>query len=160
MGLHTGISCIMQRTWYSSHVLFPLPPMKIKALLPIFLVALIALVVVLDSQRRDAQRELRNLTVRMEQLQGNSEESREKAREVVESISRIYDLDVSVEPTVATIVDVQKLREQNPFYAKAENGDFLVVTATRAILYRESENRILDVVPVQLQPQEADDATQ
>lgn len=125
--------------------------MKIKALLPILLIVLVLLVIVLDTQRRSAQKELKNLTVRLEQLQGNNEENQEKAREVVEQVQEIMDIDTSVEPTVATIVDVQKLREQNPFYNKAENGDYLIVTPTRAILYRESENKILDVVPVQIE---------
>lgn len=125
--------------------------MKIKALLPILLIVLVLLVIVLDTQRRSAQKELKNLTVRLEQLQGNNEENQEKAREVVEQVKEIMDIDTSVEPTVATIVDVQKLREQNPFYNKAENGDYLIVTPTRAILYRESDNKILDVVPVQIE---------
>ena len=57
---------------------------------------------------------------------------------------------MSVEPTVASIVDVAKL-QQNLFYAKAQNGDYLIVTTTRANLYREEDNIILDVVPVQIE---------
>lgn len=126
--------------------------MKTKALFPILLIALVVLAVVLDTQRRRAQTELHNLTVRLEQLQGNNAANQEKAKNVVERVKKLMDIDVSVEPTVATIVDVEKLREQNPFYNKAENGDFLIVTQTRAILYREEDNIILDVVPVQIEP--------
>ncbi len=125
--------------------------MKAKTLLPVLLIVLVVLVVVLDTQRRKAQTELKNLTVRLEQLQGNNAANQEKARTVVERVQKLMNIDVSVEPTVATIVDVEKLREQNPFYDKAENGDFLIVTPTRAILYREEENIILDVVPVQIE---------
>ncbi len=125
--------------------------MKAKTLLPVLLIVLVVLVVVLDTQRRKAQTELKNLTVRLEQLQGNNAANQEKARTVVERVQKLMDIDVSVEPTVATIVDVERLREQNPFYDKAENGDFLIVTPTRAILYREEENIILDVVPVQIE---------
>lgn len=127
--------------------------MKTKTLFPILLIALVVLVVVLDTQRRRAQTELHNLTVRLEQLQGNNAANQEKAKNVVLRVKKLMDIDTSVEPTVATIVDVEKLREQNPFYNKAENGDYLVVTQTRAILYREEENLILDVVPVQIEPQ-------
>jgi hypothetical protein len=130
--------------------------MKAKTLLPILLIALVVLVVVLDTQRRKAQTELKNLTVRLEQLQGNNAANQEKAKTVVERVKKLMDIDTSVEPTVATIVDVEKLREQNPFYNKAENGDFLIVTPTRAILYREEDNIILDVVPVQLEQQAAE----
>ncbi len=129
--------------------------MKAKTLLPVLLIALVLLVVVLDTQRRKAQTELKNLTVRLEQLQGNNAANQEKARSVVERVQKLMNIDVSVEPTVATIVDVEKLREQNPFYDKAENGDFLIVTPTRAILYREEENIILDVVPVQIEQEAA-----
>lgn len=125
--------------------------MKAKALLPALLIALVVLVVTLDTQRRSAQRELENLTVRLAQLQGNSEENLERARQVVEKVKALMDIDTTVEPTVAAIVDVEKLRAQNAFYDKAVNGDYLVVTPTRAILYREEENIILDVVPVQIE---------
>jgi hypothetical protein len=124
--------------------------MKTKALLPILLIVLVVLVVVLDTQRRSAQKELKNLTVRLEQLQGNNEANQAKAKEVVEKLQLLMDIDTSVEPTVATIVDVAKLQAQNPFYLKAQNGDYLIVTPTRAILYREEDNKILDVVPVQI----------
>lgn len=133
--------------------------MKTKTLFPILLIALVVLAVVLDTQRRRAQTELHNLTVRLEQLQGNNAANQEKAKTVVERVKKLMDIDTSVEPTVATIVDVAKLREQNPFYNKAENGDYLIVTQTRAILYREEENKILDVVPVQIEPQTADGQT-
>jgi hypothetical protein len=125
--------------------------MKAKVLLPILLIILVVLVVVLDTQRRKAQTELKNLTVRLEQLQGNSQENQEKAKSIVAKVQKLMAIDTSVEPTVATIVDVTKLREKNPFYDKAENGDFLIVTPTRAILYREKTNVILDVVPVQIE---------
>lgn len=134
--------------------------MKTKALLPIVLIVLVVLVVVLDTQRRSAQRELKNLTVRLEQLQGNDAANQEKARQVVTKVKKLMDIDTSVEPTVAAIVDVTKLREKNPFYNKAQNGDYLIVTASRAILYREEDNLILDVVPVQIEAQPTEGGAQ
>lgn len=132
--------------------------MRLKAFLPIILIVLVVLVVVLDTQRRSAQRELKNLTVRLEQLQGNNQANQEKAQQIVERVKLLMDIDTSVEPTVATIVDVKKLQERNPFYNKATNGDYLIVTQTRAILYREATNKILDVVPVQIEAPSADTA--
>jgi hypothetical protein len=125
--------------------------MRIRSLLPVLLIVLVVLVVVLDTQRRAAQRELKNLTVRLEQLQGNNQANQEKAHQIVEKVKKLMDIDTSVEPTVATIVDVAKLQAQNPFYNKAQNGDYLIVTQTRAILYREEDDIILDVVPVQIE---------
>lgn len=129
--------------------------MKTKVLLPLLVVALIALVVVLDAQRRSAENELKNLTVRLEQLQGNSEENQQRAQQIVERVRSLIDIPADVTPTVATIVDVEKLRSQNPFYNSAENGDYLVVTPTRAILFDDDRGVIIDVVPVQIQQNEA-----
>ncbi len=125
--------------------------MKARILFPVLLIALIVLVVVLDAQRRSAQTELKQMSVKMDQLQGNdTEENQQRAKEVVLKVRALMDIDTTVEPTVATIVDVKKLQAQNPFYNKAKNGDFLIVTPTRAILYDAEKNVILDVVPVQI----------
>ena len=61
------------------------------------------------------------------------------------------DIDTSIQPTVATIVDVNALRARNDFYKNAKNGDYLIVTPNRAILYDPNRDMIIDVVPVQLQ---------
>lgn len=123
-----------------------------KALIPVAVVILLLIVIVVDAQRRSAQKELKQLSVKLEQLQGgNTKENQQRANEVVLKVKKLMDLDLSVEPTVATIVDVKKLREKNSFYDKAKNGDFLIVTPTRAILYDAAANKILDVVPVQLE---------
>jgi hypothetical protein len=52
-------------------------------------------------------------------------------------------------PTLATILDKTKLAGQD-FFKTAENGDKVLVfmTAKKAILYRPSLNKIIDVVPV------------
>lgn len=131
--------------------------MRIKFLLPLIVIALVVLVVVVDSQRRQAQTDLKNLTVRLEQLQGNDQENQERAKQIVERIRSLIDIPKDVEPTVATIVDVEKLKAQNPFYAAAKNGDYLIVTPSRAILFDADRGVIIDVVPVQIQ-QNADAA--
>jgi hypothetical protein len=122
--------------------------MHSRIIFPVLFVALVGLVVFSDMQRRQAQVQLSALSMQMHQ-QG-SEANREQAAEIIRKVRSHMDIGDEVEPTVATIVDVMKLRENNVFYNKAENGDFLVVTPTRAILYRLAEDRILDVVPVEL----------
>lgn len=125
--------------------------MRMKFLLPLLVIALVALVVVLDTQRRQAEGELKNLTVRLEQLQGNNEENQQRAEQIVERVRGLIDIAADVTPTVATIVDVEKLRAQNPFYNNAKNGDYLIVTPSRAILFDADRGVIIDVVPVQIQ---------
>jgi len=87
---------------------------------------------------------------------GNTEENEGIAREIVKSVRKLIVIEDDIDPTVATIIDIDTLKARNPFYAKAENGDYLIVTTDRAILYSKKLNVILDVVPVQLQ--QADDA--
>jgi len=50
-------------------------------------------------------------------------------------------------PTLATVADVEKLKEQ-PFFSNAQNGDKVLFynKAQKAILYRPSENKIIEVM--------------
>jgi len=128
------------------------PKSSRKALVAIIVIALVALVLVLDMQRREAEKQLRNLSVRLEQLTtGNTQQNREAAQRIVNEVRKLIAIPEDVEPTVATIIDVETLRERNPFYNKAENGNHLIVTAERAILYDSTKKIIVDVVPVQVQ---------
>lgn len=125
--------------------------MKPRVIIPIVILLLIVVVIVIDAKRRDAADELKQLSVKMEQMQGgNTAENQKRANEIIQKVQRHMTIDTSVTPTVATIVDVEKLKEQNSFYNKAKNGDFLVVTPTRAILYDAGKDRIIDVAPVQI----------
>lgn len=128
--------------------------MKTRIILPVALIVLVILVIVLDSQRRSAKAELQQMSVKLGQVAGgsdtNSAENQARAKEIVAKVKAHLDIDTTVEPTVATIVDVKKLQEQNAFYNKAKNGDFLIVTPTRAILYDAGADVIIDVVPVQI----------
>jgi hypothetical protein len=48
------------------------------------------------------------------------------------------------EPLVNTVTDADKVR-QEPFYAKAQNGDKVIVFSTRAILYNPTLDKIVEV---------------
>lgn len=54
-------------------------------------------------------------------------------------------------PTLATVTDREKLAEQ-PFFQKAENGDKVLIYSQtgRAILYRPSQKKIVDVTTVNI----------
>lgn len=128
------------------------PRAKTKPLALVAIIALIILVVVVDMKRRGAEKQLEQLSVRLEQLTGNEQQNREAAQRIVDRVRQLYDIPTDVEPTVATIVDVTELQKRNAFYNKAKNGDYLIVTSDRAILFDAQRNVILDVVPVQIQP--------
>lgn len=125
----------------------------LKLILGVLVVVLLASVLVLDGRRREAEQRLRQVSVRLEQVQAqNAAQNKELAKQVLAKMRKHFVLPVDPEPTVATIVDVEKLRERNVFYQKAENGYHLVLTVDRAILYDAKRDIIVDVAPVQLQP--------
>lgn len=128
------------------------PKTRTKILSTVTIIALLALVVMVDLKRRAAEQELQRLSVRLEQLTGNEQANREAAARIVEKVKSHIRIPEGVEPTVARIVDVNALRQRNAFYNNAENGDYLVVTPERAILFDPEGDRIIDVVPVQIQP--------
>lgn len=128
-------------------------PSKHKLLTVLIIVALVVLVGALELKRRAISAQLAQLTVRLEQVQlGDPKQNQEAARRIIEQVRTHIDIPTDLEPTVATIVDVDALRARNSFYDKAQNGDHLIVTAERAILFSSQDDKIIDVVPVQLEP--------
>lgn len=88
-------------------------------------------------------------SVPLEQAEGsNQAQNKEIAKKIVEEVKTHFQIAAGIEPAVAAVVDVTLLRKQNDFYNKAENGDYLVLTPERAILWRPSTKMIIDVVPV------------
>lgn len=119
----------------------------------LFVLALIGLVIVLDLRRREAEKKLMDLSMKFEQVQGADQaQNKEAAQEILQKVRSHMVLPAGVEPTVAMIVDVTQLRSRNAFYNKAKNGDYLIVLPERAILYDPKADKIVDVVPVQIQP--------
>ncbi len=53
-------------------------------------------------------------------------------------------------PVIATIIKADELIAEQKFYAGSKNGDYLLVfpTAQKAIIYRESANKIINVGPI------------
>jgi len=54
-------------------------------------------------------------------------------------------------PTVATVSDIELLREQ-PFFARGKNGDRVLIytNARKAILYDPVANKIVEIAPINL----------
>lgn len=122
-----------------------------KLLTTILIVGLAFLAFVNYSKRVQLAKEL--AAVRLNQT-GNEDATKEaeRAKEIIAKVRRHIMLTGDVEPTVAQVVDAAALKEKNSFYQNAENGDYLIITPLRAVLYSEEKNILLDVVPVQLTP--------
>ncbi|MBI2020477.1 hypothetical protein HYS94_03570 [Candidatus Daviesbacteria bacterium] len=78
-------------------------------------------------------------------------QSQEEARKLVDQIGKLVELPAGEDPTVATVTDVERLREQ-PFFQRAENGDKVLIytNAKKAILYRPSQNKVIDIAPINI----------
>jgi hypothetical protein len=68
---------------------------------------------------------------------------------LVAQVSKLIDLPKDETPTVATVLDKEKLKDQ-PFFAGTENGDKILIytKAKKAIIYRPKENKLINVGPI------------
>ncbi len=75
----------------------------------------------------------------------------EEVQRVVGEVGELVALPEDEDPTVATVTDAENLRQQ-PFFEKAENGDKVLIytQAKRAILYRPSTKKVIEVAPVNI----------
>jgi hypothetical protein len=78
-------------------------------------------------------------------------EAEKETKKLVDVLSKLMELPQNETPTVATISDKEKLKGQ-VFFEKAENGDilFAYTNAMKAILYRPSTNKIINVAPISI----------
>lgn len=78
--------------------------------------------------------------------------AQDQADRTVEEVGKSYDLPKDEKPSVATVSDKEKLKDQ-PFFAKAENGDITLIysNAKLAILYRPSTKKVINVSTVSIQ---------
>ncbi len=85
-----------------------------------------------------------------ELLKNPTEAAKQEVQALAGRVGRYIELP-NEEPTVATVSDKKKLKDQ-PFFAKAENGDKVLIytQARKAILYRPSINKIIEVSTVNL----------
>ena len=127
--------------------------MNKKVLALVLIVALAGLALINYQKRLEVSAELKKLSLKMEQLQGGGNtEDMEQAKQIIALVRKHMVIQGDIEPTVAKIVDAKTLQSKNEFYKLAKNGDYLVVTPTRAVLYDPIKDMILDVAPVQLEP--------
>lgn len=77
-----------------------------------------------------------------------AEIARQETSDLVNKVSALIQLP-DEDPTIATVEDITKLKEQ-PFFADAQNGDKVLIfsVASQAVIYRDSENRIINAGPI------------
>jgi hypothetical protein len=74
-------------------------------------------------------------------------ESEQKS--LISKISKHIELPDGEQPSIATVSDKEKLKDQ-AFFKDAQNGDTVLIytNAKEAILYRESEDKVVKVAPI------------
>jgi len=85
-------------------------------------------------------------------LRANPEQlSEEETKRLTDKVGRLYQLP-DEEPLTGEVKDKDKLRDQ-PFFKNAQNGDKLLIykMAKLAIIYREEENKLVNVGPLALE---------
>lgn len=82
--------------------------------------------------------------------------AREETKKLVEKVGALVELPQGEEPTIATVTDAEKLKNQT-FFAKAKNGDKVLIftQAKRAYLYDPQANKILEIAPLNIGDQQA-----
>lgn len=81
-----------------------------------------------------------------------SKDATRELSQYVQTISSFMELPKDESPTLATVADITKLKNQ-PFFKNAKNGDkvMIYVKAQKAILYRPSTKKVIDVGPITIQ---------
>lgn len=77
--------------------------------------------------------------------------AKEDSRKLVEEVGKLVILPEGEEPTIATVTDPSKLADQ-PFFANAKPGDKVLIyqEASRAILYRPDDKKVIEIAPLTL----------
>ncbi len=81
----------------------------------------------------------------------NPQVAQQEVKKLVSEVGKLIDLPTGEDPTVATVTDFTKLKDQ-PFFAKAKNGDKVLIytNARKAILYDPNAKKVLDVAPINI----------
>lgn len=136
--IRTRLPIIRQKLMHNPKALFIL----------LIIVGVIAVYIFLQYQK--IQSELEKLKVNLK------ESAQVETKKVVSQVSKLIVLPQKERPTLATVTDVNKLKAQ-PFFANAKNGDKVLIYAQdkKAILYRPSINKIIEVSPVNIDEAQA-----
>lgn len=87
----------------------------------------------------------------VKRLSNPTEAAKDEQQKLISRVSQLVQLPQGETPTVATVTDASKLKDQ-VFFAKAQNGDKVLIytEAKQAIMYRPSTNKIINIAPVNL----------
>lgn len=117
-------------------------------MLLIIIVLLLGLTGMSLRQMMVTQRYLDGLTVQLNQAYGVGTPQEKALREIMAKVRKHVAIPNDSQVTVATVTNAEELKKENPFYTSARNGDTIVITPLRAIIYRAAEDRIVDMTNI------------
>ncbi len=81
--------------------------------------------------------------------QNPNQTASEQTRTIIEKVGRLMVLPTDEEPTIASVSDLNSLKNQ-PFFTHAQVGDKVLIyyKAKKAILYNPTADKIVEVAPV------------
>ena len=77
--------------------------------------------------------------------------AQQETQKLLASVSKLIVLPEGEAPTIATVTDPERLKDQ-PFFANAKTGDKVLIytNARKAILYSPDQNKIVEVAPINI----------
>lgn len=96
-------------------------------------------------------KEYLNTKDQLEQLKNPKTAGQTEQQILNSEINKLAELPQNETPTLATVSDVSKLQSQ-AFFKNAQNGDKVLIyaQAKRAVLYRPSTNKVIEITSVNL----------
>lgn len=115
------------------------------ALAVLVFLAVVAGLVKVVQDKNDLKKQVNTLS------QSQKTDAADEAKQLSTEVGKLIELPSDEVPTIATVVDVEKVKSQ-PFFANAQNGDKVLLYAktSKAILYRPSAKKIIEVAPINL----------
>lgn len=113
----------------------------------------ILLVLILGILYISSVRKLAGIEKQLQQTQNDpTAKIKEENQQLVTQVGKLIILPTDEQPTIATVTDLSKLKDQ-PFFAQAQLGDKVLIysRAKKAILFRPSTNKIVELAPLNTQ---------
>lgn len=77
------------------------------------------------------------------------EKNQAETDRVMTALKKVLFVSEQDAPTVARVEDPEKLKSSNKeFYKDVQVGDYLIIFPKRAVIYRESNNQIINLAPI------------
>lgn len=115
-----------------------------KVFIFIFFVVLIFGIMFLLFSYIKAQKEL----ILLKDPTAQEEIAKIEADKLVKTVGKLIDLPTDQEPVVGTVNDAGSLAKQQKFFVNSQNGDKVLIYQDKAIIYRPSDNKLINVGPV------------